>query len=140
MKYEQLNIGWNAEPNAPEVKMIVEHNTVKLEFFLNYFIFDGFEEDEKGILTFNKVHKYSLNTMNDEGYFRGQYRYNESDIPWGEFYRIESDWQNDFYKNNLVISKNIDNPKLKHFIFFLKDNIFECVAENYEFESGGFAK
>ena len=34
MKYKQLNINWNAEPNAPEIKMTVEHTTVTLEFFL----------------------------------------------------------------------------------------------------------
>ena len=140
MKYKQLNIDWNAEPNAPEIKMTVEHTTVTLEFFLNYFVYDSFQEDEKGILTFNRVHKFSLNSMNEEGYFREQYRYKESDLPWGEFYELESDWQNDFPKNNLILLPNRDNKPLKHFIFFFKDNTFECVAESYEFKSGYFAK
>ena len=118
MKYKQLNINWNAEPNAPEIKMTVEHTTVTLEFFLNYFVYDSFQEGEKGILTFNRVHKFSLNGMNEEGYFREQYRYKESDLPWGEFYELESDWQNDFPKNNLILLPNRDNKPLKHFIFF----------------------
>jgi hypothetical protein len=140
MKYKQLNIDWNAEPNAPEVKMTVEYSTVTLEFFLNYFVYDNFQKDEKGILTFNRVHKFSLNSMNDEGYFRGQYRYKHSDLPYGEFYEIESDWENDFHKNNLVLLPIIERKLLKHFIFFFKDNTFECVAESYEFRSGYFAK
>ena len=56
--------------------------------------------------------------MNEEGYFREQYRYKESDLPWGEFYELESDWQNDFPKNNLILLPNRDNKPLKHFIFF----------------------
>ena len=71
--------------------------------------------------------------MNDEGYYGGQYRYKYTELPWGDFYEIDTDWKSDFHKNNLIILPIIDCARLKHYILFLRDNTFECVAENYEF-------
>lgn len=134
MKYKKLNDTWNAEPNAPEVKLIIENSSVSLIFYINTFLFENFNEGQKGILSFKKVHKFSFNNTNDEGYYSNQYRYKSSKLPWGEFYLLDSDWSNDFHKNHLIIlpfNKSLINHK--HFIFFLKDNTFECVAESFEF-------
>lgn len=35
--FERLNLDWNTEPNAPEVKIDVCGNDVILEFYLNSF-------------------------------------------------------------------------------------------------------
>lgn len=134
MKYKKLNDTWNAEPNTPEVKLIVEKTSVSLIFYINTFLFENFKEDQKGILTFKSVHKFSLNNKNDESYYQGKYRYKNSKLPWGEMYLLDSNWSNDFHENHLIIlpfNKNLINHK--HFIFFLKDNTFECVAESFEF-------
>ena len=133
MKYTKLNLNWNAEPNSPDEILTMEREVVRLEFSLNSFLYENFQERDKGVLEFNNVHKFSLNRMNDEGYFSGKYRYKNSDLPWGEFYVVETDWEIDFPKNNLLILPKGKNKLLKHYIFFLKDSTFECVAENYNF-------
>jgi hypothetical protein len=28
--------------------------------------------------------------MNEEGYYMGKYRYKNNDLPWGEFYKLET--------------------------------------------------
>jgi hypothetical protein len=76
-----LTTDLNADPNAPEVKLTVEDNSVTLDFFVNYFLFDKFEEGDKARMTFLNCHKYSFNSMNDEGYYMGQYRYKYTDLP-----------------------------------------------------------
>ena len=100
--YQRLNNNWNAEPNAPSPIITIDYHDVYLEFHLNHFVYEQFEEDQKGILAFRDVHKLSFNSMNDEGYYMGQYRYS--------------------------------NEKLKHYIFFFRDNTFECVAKSFEFQ------
>ena len=77
--------------------------------------------------------KYNLNTMNDEGYYLGHYRYSNEELPWGEFYKINTKID-DFPLNYNVLKENIDQKKLNHFIFFFRDNIFECIAEDFQFE------
>jgi len=72
--------------------------------------------------------------MNDEGYYREQYRYKYSELPWGEYYELKTNWETDFPEKAEVLNSNTSRINLKHYIFFFKDNIFECVAENYSFE------
>jgi hypothetical protein len=55
-------------------------------------------------------------------------------LPWGEFYRIETDWTKDFPLKYEVLYSRIDEQKLNHYILFFKDNTFECVAEDYSLE------
>ena len=70
--------------------------------------------------------------MNDEGYYRGQYRFKPSILPWGEFYRLDTNWKIDFPDNSITLIKIPNEKKQKHYIFFFKDNTFECVAEGYQ--------
>jgi hypothetical protein len=130
----RLNTNWNAEPNAPRVKIFIDNNTITLEFFLNYFTYKEFKEGDRCRLRFKNCHKYSFNGMNDEGYYREQYRYKYTELPWGEFYKLETDWQTDFPTEHSILSNLINPNELNHYIFFFKDNTFECVAESYETE------
>ena len=134
MNYIRLSTDWNAEPNAPEVKIYIKEDQVSLEFYLNYFVFENFREGDKAIVRFNKCHKYSFNGMNDEGYCRRQYRYTADQLPWGEFYEILTNWEVDFPHDHQVISTNINPQQQHHYLFFFKDNCLECVAENYDVE------
>jgi hypothetical protein len=134
MNYTQITTDWNADPNAPEVQLTVNNNSVTLEFYLNYFLFDNFQEGDKAKLTFNQCYKYALNGMNDEGYFQQQYRYRDNELPWGEFYKLETNWEKDFPMKHRVLYSKIDKQKLNHYIFFFKDNTFECVAQDFQLE------
>lgn len=130
MNFIKLNHNWNAEPNVPEVQLKVEVNTIFLEFYLNG---EDFNEGHKGILKFINCHKYSFNSMNDEGYYLGQYRYKHTELPWGEFYKIDTDWEVDFPDSSIELEKIKSKNHLNHYIFFFRDNTFECVAEDFEF-------
>ncbi len=125
-----LTKDWNADPNAPEVKLSVDNTAVTLDFYVNAFQFDSFQEGDKARVTFLNCHKYSFNTMNEEGYYKGKYRYNNFRLPWGEFYRLDTNWQIDFPNEKTVLIEASDVAKQNHFIFFFKDNTFECVAED----------
>jgi hypothetical protein len=129
-----LTKDWNAAPNAPEVQLSVKGSSVTLDFYVNYYIFDKFKEDDKARLTFTNCLKYSFNSMNEEGYYMGQYRYKYSDLPWGEFYKLNTNWETDFPIEHIALADLTDKEKLSHYIFFFKDNTFECVAENFQLE------
>ncbi|HNP78918.1 MAG: hypothetical protein U0289_05080 [Cyclobacteriaceae bacterium] len=133
MKYVKLNADWNAEPNAPEVKANVRGDNLEIEFFLNPFMFDHINEGEKGLLVFSDCFKYSFNSCNDEGYFRGQYRYEDEILPWGEFYELKHDWEKDFHNDFKVVNDKPDKNGLRHFIFFFRDNTLECIASDFQF-------
>ena len=132
LNFIKQNIDWNADPNAPQVKLNVKDNSVSIEFYANYFVYNQFKEGDKLQLTFINCHKYSFNSMNDEGYYMDQYRYSNKELPWGEFYILNTDWKIDFPSDYYLISGVVDERNLKHYIFFFKDNTFECVAERYE--------
>ena len=65
----------------------------------------------------------------DEGYFYGQYRTNHNELPWGEFYEIKSGLDKEL--PNPIEKIQTSNSDRKHFIFFFKDETFECLASDY---------
>lgn len=134
MKYEKLNINWNAEPNAPEPQIEKGEGYVEFKFELNPFVFDYIDEGDIGILEFVEVNKLDFGTMNDEGYFMGQHRYNNDILPWGEFYELfESDWKYNFPKSAEIINQSLNDAELRHFIFFLRSHTIECLAIDFSF-------
>ncbi len=136
MQFIQLNDGWNAEPNAPDVNIQIQDNNVMVSFYLNAFVFEEFEEDDKGILSFHDCIQYRYGSPNDEGfYFFGQSRFKDFDVKWGEFYEVkDSDWKTNF-PDAIKIRNHFDNSKeFKHFLFYFKDGTFECIASGYNLE------
>jgi hypothetical protein len=134
MKYTRDNIGWNAEPNAPDVRLSTAGNDVTLRFYLNCFLFDRFNEDDQAKLTFCNCRKYTLNSMNNEGYFAGHYRFTNQSLPWGEFYEIQTDLPDEPGVNFTMLNADADDQRLRHYIFFFRDNTFECLAESFALE------
>lgn len=126
--FVQLNEGWNAEPNGPEPEVRVVNSDVLLSFFVNAFQFPEFKEEELGILRFINCERYRLGSTNDEGWYLGQCRFRKLAPKWGEFYLVSGepeslnapqDWK------ILQPSKHL----VKHFLFYFRDNTFECIAE-----------
>ena len=134
MTFEQINKEWNAEPNAPEVEISVVGNDVSVEFFLNAFLFETYNEGDKAILTFRDCLQYRYGSPNEEGfYIHNQSRYKQFGVKWGEFYVIlDSDWKSNFPNPIEVSSQPLD--ELKHFLFYFRDGTFECIAKSYEFK------
>ncbi len=128
LTFLKLNQGWNAEPNAPLPEVYVDGNDVVLRFYLNGFQFPDFSEREFGYLRFVNSERYRLGSTNDEGWYRGQCRFDKLAPEWGEFYQVSGDFAGvaeatDWHVLNVTSSK-----KLRHFLFYFRDDTFECVA------------
>lgn len=134
MKYIKLNKNWNAEPNAPNPVISRTDEGIALTFLLNSMVYQHIDDDDKGTLTFFDVYAYRLGVTDNEGYDHGQFRFKKEQLPWGEFYElIDSKWKNDFPEDKVILDDSINKNKLRHFIFFLRDKTFECLALDYQF-------
>jgi hypothetical protein len=131
--FTKLNEGWNAEPNAPHPKVTVSGTDVLLEFSLNPFRFPQFNPNDRGTLRFSACARYRLGATNDEGWYLGQCRYSSIAPAWGEFYEISGadtrldepqDWQ----------GINEASDASRHFLFYFRDDTFECVATDWKSE------
>lgn len=132
IEFEQLNIDWNAEPNAPEVTVSVLGNNVEVRFFLNNLQYGNFDEQNIARLVFHDCLQYRYGSPNDEGFFIfNQSRFKKLGVKWGEFYLVHnSDWEKVFPDRVHVSDQPLDG--LKHFLFYFKDGTFECIAKDYE--------
>jgi hypothetical protein len=134
MKYIKLNKNWNAQPNVPQPYVTDTDEGIDLTFFLNPLLFQHIDEDDKGTLKFLDVYAYRLGATGEEGYNRGEFRYKNAQLPWGEFYELlGSNWKNDFPDDKQIINEKANKSKLRHFIFFLKEETFECLAIDYQY-------
>ncbi len=131
--FEQLNFGWNAEPNAPEPRAEVVGSGVWLHFLLNPYQFDAFEEGQSATLRFSNCWRYRLGATNDEGWYLGQCRFSKLAPSWGEFYEVRGDLQIAAAPNDwLLIAR--EPPESRHFLFYLRDGTFECDASDWSVE------
>lgn len=134
MKYKKLNKNWNAEANAPDLKISSNENEIELSFLLNSAVFEHIDTDEIGRLVFCNVYAYKIDSTSDEEYSRGQFRFKKDQLPWGEFYELfDSKWDNDFPDDKIVLNELKTKKEIRHFIFFLRNNIVECLATDYQF-------
>jgi hypothetical protein len=134
MEFIQLNQGWNAEPNAPNPQITVEGSDIKLSFSMNPFIFKDFDEDDIGVIRFKNCYQYRMGSPNeDDFYVYGKSRYKQYGVKWGEFYRVKnSDWQTNF-PDSKTLNIFLDKDSLNHYLFYFRDETFECIAESYSF-------
>jgi hypothetical protein len=131
--FQKLNNGWNAQPNAPFPSVEVQADDVLLKFCVNPFQFPEFQEDEIGILRFVRCERYRLGSTNDHGWYLGQCRFSKLAPEWGEFYLVQGDaalldapkdWR----------SVRSPNGAGRHFLFYFRDETFECIAEHCTIE------
>ena len=130
--FKRLNNGWNAEPNAPAPKVEVNGSQVRLKFFLNPFAYPA-EEGEMGCLAFSECSMWRLGSTNDEGWYAGQCRYSKIAPAWGEFYELLG---HDSQRTNPT-DWHVPKPPGsgdRHFLFYLRDETFECFAKEWSFE------
>lgn len=130
--FRRLNDGWNAEPNAPNPIVSVEASTVQLQFVLNSYAYSG-NIDELARLRFVDCSAWRLGSTNDEGWYLGQCRYSRLAPSWGEFYELIGedplrDLPTDWYQPNPM------GTGIRHFLFYLRDETFECFASDWVFE------
>lgn len=129
----QLNDEWNADPNGPKPSIETDGSDVLLTFYVNCYEFDGFTEEDIGILRFRRCQRYRLGSPNDEGWYRGQGRFDRTSHEWGEFYLLDG-------ADNVLDDEGewhmVDGmaPKGNHYLFYFRDNTFECIAAHCDIE------
>lgn len=131
--FEQLNFGWNAEPNAPEPTVRLDNRDVLLSFYVNPFQYPEFGEGEIGTIRFVDCQKVRLGPTNDEGWYMGQCRFSKFAPHWGEFYSVTGDEAILSAPDDWQVLRPLDVSD-RHFLFYFRDNMFECVAPNWQFE------
>jgi hypothetical protein len=126
MKYIKRNKNWNAEPNSPNPQISTTENDVQLTFSLDFNHFSHIDEGDEGILLFQEVYAYRLGSKEN--------RFKNDQLPWGEFYELpNSNWKNDFPADKVLVNDSLKGAKLSHFVFFLGEEIFECIADEARF-------
>lgn len=133
ISFEQLNIGWNADPNAPQLQINVIDTNVVIEFYLNAYMYEQFHEGDKARIVFQDCLQYRNGYPNEEGFYSySQSRFKKYGVKWGEFYRVRnSDWEKTF-PNPVAVSKT--KAGRNHYLFYFKDETFECIAASYNME------
>lgn len=130
--FTQLNLGWNADPNAPLPQVFVEQHDVVVRFRVDVFQFSDFVEGSLASLRFSGCRRFRLGATNDEGWYRGQCRFSKLAPAWGEFYELggdevllqmPTDW-------HFVQDPKNDCQK-RHYLFYFKDETFECTADSW---------
>lgn len=128
-QFEQLNLGWNAQPNAPAVKVMVRGADLTLAFDPNAYQFPDYISVSRIVLTFRDCWRYRFGTVNDEGWYRGQCRFSRSAPSWGEFYEVSGDLKLDAVSDWVILSE--ERVDAKHFFFYFRDREFECDAKSW---------
>jgi hypothetical protein len=143
--FQKLNTDWNADPNSPDPQVQVDGNDVNLSFLVNSFIYPQFNEGDLAELRFHNCCTYRLGRTNDEGWYRGQCRFSGIAPEWGEFYEVSGDlklhtsppdWEGE--PRAIEWKKNGGmRTGLRHFLFYLRDETFECDATSWSFHMIG---
>lgn len=134
-EFLRLNDGWNAEPGDPDPTITVANTELVLSFYMNHRLFPDFREGDLGKIIFNNCSRYRLGLTNDEGWYQGQCRFSSLAPAWGEFYEIRGDLRliecpDDWVKVGEPSQTN------KHYLFYFKDETFECDADGWFFVCG----
>jgi hypothetical protein len=130
LAFLHLNPDWNAEPNAPSLKVEVSGGTVELSFYLNPFAYDA-GHDEIGKVRFTGCSRWRWDATDDHAWFAGTGRFSGQAPKWGEFYEIVGDEQSGGELDWEVISPDISGKR--HFLFYFRDEAFECMADDWSF-------
>ena len=106
-----------------------------LEFGVNAYAFENFTEGEVVTLTFSDCWRYRLGPTNDEGWYRSQCRFSHSALAWGEFYEVSGELLMDQAPKDWVILNPEPPHPTKHYLFYLRDESFECDASGWSFST-----
>jgi hypothetical protein len=131
-QFRKLNHDWNAEPNAPHPTVKVHGNSVSLEFVANSSQFLRFSDGQRLRLRFTQARRYRLGATNDEGWYRGECRFSRTAPAWGEFYQVSGDLVMNRCPSDWHIVGSC--PASHHFLFYLRDDTFECEADDWKLE------
>lgn len=127
----RLNSDWNAEPNDPDPKAVMEGTTLRVAFYLNPFAYEA-ADGEIGILSFPECSRWRRDSTNDHGWYSGKGRFAKEAPAWGEFYELVADCKTLNDVDWQIIAPDDENAR--HFLFYFRDEAIECVATDWSME------
>jgi hypothetical protein len=131
--FKKLNEGWNAEPNAPEPHVRVDEAGLTITFFLNAHLNPQLRDYDRGELSFPNCWRYRLGFPNDEGWYKGHCRFRCLAPQWGDFYEVNGDLL-DSGPSDWVLLRQDHSELSRHFLFYFRDETFECDAHSWNFK------
>jgi len=131
--FEKLNKDWDAESGAPEPNVRTGDSGLTLTFFLSSSLNPKFRDYDRGELFFPNCWRYRLGSPNDEGWDKGHCRFRCWAPEWGDFYEVTGDLL-DSGPSDWVLLKTPRSAIGRHFLFYFKDETFECDAEGWSFK------
>jgi hypothetical protein len=131
--FEKLNEGWDAEGGAPEPKLHTDTSGLTLTFLLSSSLNPGFREYDRGEIFFPNCWRYRLGYPNDEGWEKGHCRFRCWAPLWGDFYEVSGDLL-DGGPSDWVLLETTRSAISRHFLFYFKDETFECDAQAWSFK------
>ncbi len=131
----KINSNYESDPNIADPEIKLDEDNITLFFALNYFIFK-FKEGSVGSIFFKKVRCYRIGKPNDEGFFLNEHElWNKDNFPegivWNHFYEAENVPKEHFDSFRQVADFE-KAEVLHHYVFFMKEATFECLAESFE--------
>jgi hypothetical protein len=135
MKFKKLNKNWAADLNAPHESIIQNEDGIEVDFLLNSFPYEHIDDGEKGKIAFYDVFAYRNVASIAEEISKRQIPFKVEQIPFGDLFELlDSKWKTDFPEDKIIVDETKKSSKLRHFLFFLKDATFECLAVDYQFK------
>jgi hypothetical protein len=131
--FRKLNHAWNADPNAPDPRTVVQGIDLDLSFKVNAFAYTQFSEGDFAKIRFLRCSRYRLGLTNDEGWYRGQCRFRQVAPAWGEFYQVEGDLRIQDAPHDWIELGEMGSAS-RHYLFYFKDETFECDAESWDIQ------
>jgi len=125
------NDGWNADPVGPELQIERDGDDLLVSFDVNAYQFEPFREGDRASIRFRRCWRHRVGPTNDEGWYRGQCRFSRLAPQWGEFYEVGGDLKLGQAPAGWVVAGD-EVAGSRHFLFYLKDETFECDAVSFE--------
>jgi hypothetical protein len=103
---------------------------LRLTFFLRPD--ENIRDYDRGELFFPNCWGYRLGPTSDEGWERGQCQFRCLATQWGDFYEVKGDLLENRIDDWIVIGPR-SSESGRHFLFYFKDDTFECDAREWSF-------
>lgn len=127
-KFTQLNSGWNAEPNAPDLQVEQDGTSLVARFRPNPFLYPEYERVSLIIVRLEDCERYRITSVNDHRWHGGQCRFSGLAPTWGEFYEISGDTHDDLDATPWTATKGLG---IRHFHFYFRDEALEVKASGW---------
>ncbi|WP_375256220.1 hypothetical protein [Yoonia sp.] len=125
LKFTQLNAGWNAEPNAPDLQVEQDDTSLVARFRPNRFLYPELARLSFILVRFENCEKYRITSVNDHSWYDGQCRFSDLAPVWGEFYEISGDTRDGLDATPWIAMNGLGT---RHFHFYFRDEALEVKA------------